>query len=104
MEKAHKYNMGIIGNCAYLALINSRASVSWLCWPRFDSSPKFGSLLDEQNGGNFQVASADAQATTRQYYVENTNVLVTEFHAKDGVFKVIDFCARFYQYERFLSP
>jgi GH15 family glucan-1,4-alpha-glucosidase len=104
MVKAHKYDMGIIGNCAYLALINSRASVSWLCWPRFDSSPKFGSLLDEQQGGDFQVASADAQATTNQYYVENTNVLVTEFHAKDGVFKVIDFAPRFYQYERFFKP
>jgi GH15 family glucan-1,4-alpha-glucosidase len=104
MDTRHKYDMGIIGNCAFLALINSKAALSWLCWPRFDSNPKFGSLLDKDNGGTFQISSTDSQATTNQYYMENTNVLVTEFQAKDGLFRVIDFAPRFYQYERFFKP
>ena len=42
----HQYNMGIIGNCSYLAYIDTRADVKWMCLPRFDSSFLFGSLLD----------------------------------------------------------
>jgi GH15 family glucan-1,4-alpha-glucosidase len=55
----HKYNMGVVGNCTYLAYIDTMADVKWMCLPRFDSSFLFGSLLDEQRA----VISAFARPT-----------------------------------------
>ena len=49
IKKPHKYEMGVIGNCSYMAYVDTHASVRWLCMPRFDSSFIFGSLLDENS-------------------------------------------------------
>ena len=101
----HKYNLGIIGNCAYLALIDRRAAVKWLCWPKFDSSFIFGGLLDEDKGGEFAIHPEGADRfQTKQYYIENTNVLCTEFDDGDTRFRVTDFAPRFFQYERYYRP
>ena len=100
----HKYDQGVIGNCAYMAHINTKAEVVWLCWPKFDSSFIFGKLLDEDKGGYFAVSPADTSAKSKQYYLENTNLLATEFDCKDGRFRVIDFAPRFYNYERYFKP
>ena len=59
----HKYDMGVIGNCSYLAYIDTRADVKWLCLPRFDSSFLFGSLLDEDNGGHFYIRYSTEKIT-----------------------------------------
>ncbi|MDX2282509.1 MAG: glycoside hydrolase family 15 protein [Bacteroidia bacterium] len=100
----HAYNLGLVGNCSYLALIDQQANVGWLCWPRFDSSFLFGSLLDGEKGGEFSIRPATEGYETFQYYLENTPILVTEFVCKDGIFKVVDFAPRFYQYERYYKP
>jgi len=100
----HKYNYGIIGNCSYLALIDDKANVGWLCWPRFDSSFVFGGLLDEDKGGSFFIEPESKECTTSQRYLENTNILETTFECPDGSYKVIDFAPRFYQYERYYKP
>ena len=55
-NQVHKYNMGIVGNCSFLAYIDDTANVKWMCMPRFDSSFVFGSLLDEKLGGQFMSA------------------------------------------------
>jgi GH15 family glucan-1,4-alpha-glucosidase len=47
-------DLGLIGNCQFSALIDRRGSVAWCCWPRFDSEPSFGALLDPE-GGAFSV-------------------------------------------------
>jgi GH15 family glucan-1,4-alpha-glucosidase len=99
----HQYNLGIVGNCSYLAYINVHAEVQWLCWPRFDSSFIFGSLLDEKRGGNFSITPTK-EYTSRQYYIPNTNVLCTEFQCADGKFRVMDCAPRFHQYERNFKP
>jgi GH15 family glucan-1,4-alpha-glucosidase len=99
----HKYNMGIIGNCSYLAYIDTHAAVKWLCMPRFDSSFLFGSLLDEKKGGEFSITPVGAY-TTKQFYIDNTNVLCTEFECERGKFRVIDCAPRFHQYERYFKP
>jgi GH15 family glucan-1,4-alpha-glucosidase len=101
----HTYDMGLIGNCAFLALINTDTSVAWLCWPRFDSSFVFGSLLDTQKGGEFSVRPAGGGAfDSKQYYQENTNVLRTEISTADGRYCVTDFAPRFEQYDRYYKP
>src|SRR5690606_26563066 len=95
--------MGIVGNCSYMAYIDTHAAVRWMCMPRFDSSFLFGSLLDDEKGGEFSITPLRGY-TSRQCYVPNTNVLVTEFTCDDGKFKVIDCAPRFYQYERYFKP
>src|SRR6516164_5422122 len=102
--QAHKYNFGIIGNCSYLALIDTRADVKWMCLPRFDSSFLFGSLLDEVNGGHFSICPSTEGYHAKQYYVSNTNVLCTEFTAADGAFVVKDCAPRMLVYERQFRP
>ena len=100
----HKYKMGVVGNCSYLAYIDTRADVKWMCLPRFDSSFLFGSLLDEEKGGHFYIRPTDENCQVRQYYVPNTNVLCTEFTCLDGKFLVKDCAPRMRIHERQFRP
>jgi GH15 family glucan-1,4-alpha-glucosidase len=100
----HKYNMGIVGNCSLLAYIDDIGAVRWLCLPRYDSSYIFGSLIDGDNGGEFRVRPSEERWSSRQFYLQNTNILCTEFETGDGRFRVTDFAPRFYQYERYFRP
>ena len=100
----HKYNYGIIGNCAYLALIDIHANVGWMCWPRFDSSFIFGSLLDDRIGGVYSIQPEWESYESSQKYIYNTNILQTTFVCDDGSFKVIDFAPRFFHHERYFKP
>lgn len=104
MGSIHKYDMGVIGNCSYLAYINKSAEVTWMCLPRFDSSFLFGSLLDSQKGGEFSIKPSGEKYYTFQTYIRNTNILTTEFISDDGKFRVTDFAPRFYQYDRYFRP
>ena len=72
----HTYDFGVIGNCAFTAHIKKDTNVSWMCWPRFDSSFIFGGLLDTEKGGEFSALPGDEEFGSEQYYLENTNVLL----------------------------
>ncbi|RZK42268.1 MAG: glycoside hydrolase family 15 protein [Hymenobacter sp.] len=100
----HTYDMGVVGNCAFLALIGTDTAVRWLCWPRFDSSFVFGPLLDEQKGGEFSIKPAGSEFTSEQRYLTNTNVLRTTITTAEGSYCVTDFAPRFLQYERYYKP
>jgi len=100
----HKYNYGIIGNCAYAALVDDKANIGWMCLPKFDSSFIFGSMLDEEKGGRFFIQPEWDSYTSTQKYLQNTNILETTFECEDGSYKVIDFAPRFRLYERFYKP
>lgn len=104
MQNRHTYNMGVIGNGSYLAYADTSGNINWMCWPRFDSSYVFGGLLDPEKGGYFFIRPHAEDYGSRQYYIPNTNVLVTEFSAPDGKFRVLDFAPRFYQFERNFKP
>jgi GH15 family glucan-1,4-alpha-glucosidase len=93
---------GIIGNCAYSALIE-KGSVIWLCWPRMESSFVFGALLDRNIGGDFTVEGID-EKSARVEYVENTNILRTTITCRGGSFELLDFAPRFQLYNRFFKP
>lgn len=103
-KQKHSYNLGVIGNCAWIGLIDNKADIRWLCWPQFDSGFVFGSLLDDEKGGEFSILPQSEEFSTHQYYIENTNVLCTEFTSAQGVYKVTDFAPRFPQYERYYKP
>ncbi len=100
----HKYDMGVIGNCSYLAYINKQADVVWMCLPRFDSPFMFGSLLDKNRGGVFSVTPFHPVSGSNQYYLKNTNILITEFTTVSGSFRITDYAPRFYQYDRYFRP
>jgi len=102
MDK-HLYQTGIIGNCAFLAHVHKNTNISWLCWPRFDSSFILGSLLDKEKGGEFSILPS-GEYTSNQFYLENTNVLCTEITCESGKYRIVDVAPRFQQYERFFKP
>lgn len=97
------YPYGLIGNCQTSALVSELGSIDWMCFPRPDSPPIFGKLLDSE-GGVFSIESVERSAGT-QTYLPNTNVLKTLITNRDGSqFEIIDFCPRFYQYGRIYRP
>src|SRR5690606_69085 len=73
------------------------------CWPVFDSSFVFGGLLDQEKGGYFQI-TPQGSFESSQYYIENTNVLVTQITSGEGTYQVTDFAPRFRQYDRYFKP
>lgn len=99
----HIYESGIIGNCAFIAHVHKNTNITWLCWPRFDSSFIFGSLLDDEKGGEFSILPKH-EFTSEQWYVDNTNVLVTEVTCQQGKYRITDFAPRFILFERYYKP
>jgi GH15 family glucan-1,4-alpha-glucosidase len=109
---------GLIGNCQISALVSRAGTVSWCCMPRFDSPSVFASILDGRRGGFWSIEPAASPGEpnlqgweTRQYYMRNTNVLVTVFtqtghsHAGGGdQFEVIDFAPRFERESGYHKP
>ena len=104
--KRHTYEAGIVGNCAYSALIQKDTRVVWMCLPKFDSSFIFGRLLDEKKGGQFAVLPTEGAKKLHfsQQYLNNTNILETTVTSKEGSYKVTDFAPRFYLYGRYFKP
>lgn len=102
--KRHSYDYGIIGNCAYQAHVHKGGNISWMCWPRFDSSFIFGGILDDEKGGEFSIEPPGRKPSSRQYYIENTNILCTEVESEEGWYKITDFAPRFMQYDRYYKP
>jgi len=102
----HDLNLGMIGNCAWCALIDRQATVVWACMPRFDGDPVFCGLLKAPGSidGSFAI-DVDRLAEARQHYERNTAILVTTLtDARGGVVEVTDFAPRFKQYGRTFRP
>jgi GH15 family glucan-1,4-alpha-glucosidase len=81
---------GLVGDLHSVALVGTNGTIDWFCCPAFDSASVFGSLLDASQGGFFALAAA-IPARTRQFYLPDTNVLITRFFAEEGVGEIQDF-------------
>ncbi|MFF0218141.1 glycoside hydrolase family 15 protein [Streptomyces vinaceus] len=81
---------GLIGDLRTVALVGTNGTIDWYCCPRFDAPSVFGSILDADKGGAWELA-ADVPTRTRQFYFPDTNVLITRFYAADGVAEIQDF-------------
>lgn len=103
MNKVHRYNLAITGNCHYIAYVDDESGLQWMCWPLMDSSFIFGGLIDQEKGGSFKIIP-ESSFKTRQKYIENTAVIVTTFFCDDGDFEVLDFAPRFQVYDRYHKP
>ena len=87
----HIEDYALIGDCHTGALVGTDGSIDWLCLPRFDSASVFGALLGSEDHGRWQLAPADAEATSTRQYLEGTFVLVTRWVTADGEVEVTDF-------------
>ncbi|WP_328773533.1 glycoside hydrolase family 15 protein [Streptomyces sp. NBC_00286] len=81
---------GLIGDLRTVALVGTDGTIDWYCCPSFDAPSVFGSILDADRGGSFELAAA-VPASTKQFYFPDTNVLITRFLTEDGVGEVQDF-------------
>ncbi len=82
-------DFGLIGDLSTAALVGRDGSVPWLCLPHFDSPPVFCGILDRDKGGAFTVAPEGLEAS-RQFYIEDSGVLVTEMRSESGTVRVTD--------------
>ena len=87
-------NYGIIGDNHTLALVSIDASIDFLCLPHFDSPTVFAALLDDAKGGRFVIRPQATDWRIRQFYVPDTNILITRFLSETGVAEVVDFMPR----------
>src|SRR4051812_8013210 len=96
--------LGVIGNCAFSALVDERGRIVWCCLPRFDGDPVFNALLEtgaSSTPGAFAIEIEDF-AEVRQFYEPNTAVLRTQLFDKSGqAIEITDFAPRFFARGRY---
>jgi GH15 family glucan-1,4-alpha-glucosidase len=102
--------LGVVGNCAASALIDTQARMVWSCVPRFDGDPVFHALLggdataEAMFDGAFSIELEDF-ARSEQSYVPNTAVLRTRlFDTQGQSLEVTDFAPRFFNRGRMYRP
>src|SRR3712207_1080550 len=78
----------LLSDCHSCALVDTRGSVEWLTFPRFDSPSVMGRLLDE-DAGHWQIRPAGEFSVERAYLAE-TMVLETTFHGESGTLVLTD--------------
>jgi pentatricopeptide repeat protein len=102
-------DLGVIGNCAISALVDSKGRIVWSCLPRFDSDPVFHALLgspdpDDRDVGAFTV-ELDGFSRAEQEYEPNTAILRTRLFGSDGeALEITDFAPRFRARGRMFRP
>jgi GH15 family glucan-1,4-alpha-glucosidase len=106
---APSLSLGMIGNCAFSALVDERGRIVWCCLPRFDGDPVFSALLhpgDGQNAGDHAFAiEIEDQVDSQQWYEPNTAVLKTRLIDRLGQsLEITDFAPRFFARSRFFRP
>lgn len=98
-------NLGMIGNCAYSALIDQQARVVWSCLPRFDGDPVFDALLDATENGSLWAFEMEDFDRSEQQYEPNTAVLRTRLWDRKGQgIEITDFAPRFFNRGRTFRP
>ncbi len=74
---------GLLGDTRTAALTSSSGSIDWMCWPRFDSEPIFGRLIDPKHGGCFEISVLGATRVARRYR-DRSAILETTWTASGG--------------------
>ncbi len=104
---ARNLALGVVGNCAFNALIDPHGRIVWCCLPRPDGDPVFNALLrgDEATPRGAFAIELEGLATSRQAYVANTAILQTELaDAQGNAVRITDFAPRFQDRGRTFRP
>jgi len=97
--------LGVIGNCAYSALIDARARIVWCCLPRYDGDPVFSALLNAGENGSHWSIEIENFASSKQWYEPNTAVLRTQLFDNTGQgIEITDLAPRFRSRSRYFRP
>lgn len=97
--------LGMIGNCAFSALIDRQARLVWCCLPRFDGDPVFNALLDPSENGSHWAFELEDFDRSEQEYEPNTAVLRTRLYDRRGQgIEITDFAPRFWSRGRMFRP
>lgn len=97
--------LGMIGNCAYSALVDREARLVWCCLPRFDGDPVFNALLDPGENGGLWTFELEDFERSEQEYEPNTAVLRTRLYDRQGQgIEITDFAPRFWNRARMFRP
>lgn len=102
---AQTLNLGVIGNCAYSAMVDTRARIVWCCLPRFDGDPVFNALIDPSEQAGAWSIEIDSFSHSEQSYEPNTAILRTRLYDTRGhAVEVTDFAPRFFNRDRMFRP
>ena len=105
MSTPNSLQLGMIGNCAYSALIDQQARIVWCCLPRFDGDPVFNALLDPSENGSLWAFELEDFEHSEQHYEPNTAVLRTRLYDRRGQgIEITDFAPRFWSRSRMFRP
>ena len=109
MSNVRSSNVGLdfapVGNGRIACLIDRRARINWLCFPKFDGNPVFSNLLAGNEEKGFCEISFGSGATYQTQYLRNTAVLETIITDANGnSARVTDFVPRFRRFERIFHP
>lgn len=97
--------VGMVGNCAYSALIDEQSRIVWCCLPRFDGDPVFNAMLDPSENGSLWAFELEDYERTEQFYEPNTAVLRTRMYDRKGQgIEVTDLAPRFWSRGRMFRP
>lgn len=84
-------NYGMVGDLNTIALVNLNGSIDFMCFPDFDSPSIFAALLDNELGGYFRIGPGSPDFKTKQFYLPETNILLTRFFSNEGIGEITDF-------------
>ncbi len=81
---------GAIGNLETIALVDTKGSVDYLCWPCLDSPSVFAGLLDTDKGGEFSITPDMPGGRIVQMYLPDTNILLTRWMSDAASIDLVD--------------
>lgn len=82
---------GLIADGLTCALAGRDGNIGWLCVPRFDSPAVLAGLLDNRGRGGECRWVPEGAGAGQQHYLQDTNVLVTEFGQGAERVQITDF-------------
>jgi hypothetical protein len=80
---------GVISDRQSAAVIAADGTLSWLCLPRYDGKPIFGTLVDAHRGGYWRMGPK-AAVLGEQRYADRTCSLITRWPHEQGNLELTD--------------
>ena len=75
---------GLLGDSRTAALTSDNGSLDWMCVPRFDSEPVFGSLVGGADAGTFRLGPAEPSPVIDRRYRGHTATIQTTWATPHG--------------------